>query len=89
MLNHKFGGMQESVLRFDEALCEIARKLLTATANYAGLERQFSTLKLTYGMLRTNLGAKKLENLHFVIDRWIIKLKQCNCSLHENTLFNK
>ena len=56
-------------LGFDEALYEIARKLLTATANSAGLERQFSTLKLTYGMLRTNLGAKKLENLHFVIDR--------------------
>ena len=52
-------------LGFDEALCEIASKLLTATANSAGLERQFSTLKLTYGMLRTNLGAEKAGKLAF------------------------
>ena len=43
---------------FDYALCDVAFKLVSAVANSAGIERQFSTMKLTFGTLRTQLGIK-------------------------------
>ena len=52
-------------LKFDASLCDLALQLATAVCNSAGLERQFSTLKLTYGSLRTNLPIEKAGKLAF------------------------
>ena len=48
---------------FDSSLCDFALKLAGAVCSSAGLERQFSTLKLTYGSLRTNLSVEKAGKL--------------------------
>jgi hypothetical protein len=53
-------------LGFDSNLCTVASQLTSAVANSGGLERQFSTLKLTYGSLRTNLGIEKAGKLTFI-----------------------
>ena len=39
---------------------------MCAVASTAGLERQFRTLRLTYGMLRTNLGVEKAGKVGFL-----------------------
>ena len=52
-------------LGFDNALCDVALKLVSAVANSAGLERQFSTMKLTFGTLRTQLGIEKAGKISF------------------------
>ena len=52
-------------LGFSQDLIDVATILLSAVANSACLERQFSTLKLTYGSLRTKLGVEKAGNLAF------------------------
>ena len=41
---------------FNPSLCDIALRLTSAVCSSAGLERQFSTLKLTYGSLRTHFS---------------------------------
>ena len=52
-------------LGYHGSLCKVALHLTSAVANSAGLERQFSTLKFTYGSLRTNLGVEKAGKLAF------------------------
>lgn len=53
-------------LGFNEGLVDVAEQLLTCSASSAGLERLFSTLKLTYGTLRSQLGADKAGKLAFL-----------------------
>ena len=43
-------------LGFSQDLIDVATSLLSVVANNSGLERQFSTLKLTWTKLRTKLG---------------------------------
>ena len=50
---------------FDSNLCDVALQLSTAVCSSAGLERNFSTLKLTYGSLRTNFSVEKAGKLAF------------------------
>ena len=50
---------------FSSALCIVARRVITAVPNSAGLERQFSTLRVTYGTLRNRLGVEKAGKLAF------------------------
>ena len=40
-------------------------KLVSAVANSAGSERQFSTMKLTFETLRTQLGIEKAGKISF------------------------
>lgn len=53
-------------LGFQEDLAKIAIPLVSAACTPAELERQFSTLSLTYGKLRTNLGTEKTGKLAFL-----------------------
>ena len=53
-------------LGFSDKLCDIAESIVGAIASTAGLERQFSTLGLTYGTLRTQLGVEKAGKLAFL-----------------------
>jgi hypothetical protein len=53
-------------LGFQEGLVEVAEQLLTCSASSAGLERLFSTLKMTYGTLRSQLGSDKAGKLAFI-----------------------
>ena len=51
------------LLGFDENLCKVGMMLVTAVANSTGLERQFSTMRVTiYGDLRQSLGVDTLFN---------------------------
>ena len=50
---------------FDMHLCNVALGLVTGVANSAGLERQFSTMRITYGTLRTRLSVEKAGKLAF------------------------
>ena len=52
-------------LGFHGPLCEVVLHVTSAIANSAGLERQFCTLKFTYGSLRTSLGVEKAGKLAF------------------------
>ena len=51
---------------FPPALCDLALRLHQATATSAALERQLSTLKLSYGSLRTRLGIERARKLSFI-----------------------
>jgi hypothetical protein len=55
---------------FNSKLVSIATQLASAIATSAGLERQFSTMKLTCGALRTNLGIEKAGKLSFLYRKW-------------------
>ena len=50
---------------FSDKLVTIALSLVTAVGSSAGLERQFSTLGMTYGKLRNQLGHEKAGQLAF------------------------
>ena len=63
-------------LGFDENLCQVAMMLVTAVANSAGLERQFSTMRATYGDLRQRLGVEKAGKItfcHRALHAWDMK----------------
>ena len=51
---------------FSPDLVTLALSALSAVPSSAGLERQFSTLGLRYGMLRTQLGFEKAGKLAFL-----------------------
>ena len=53
-------------LGFCPILAEIALSIVSAVPASAGLERHFSTLGLTYGKLRTQLGVEKAGKLAFL-----------------------
>jgi hypothetical protein len=53
-------------LGFPEDLCTIAQELLSSVCSSAGLERFFSTMRVTYGELRTQLGVEKSGKLSFL-----------------------
>ena len=53
-------------LGFSEKLCDIVESLVGAVASSVGLEMQFSTLGLTYGTLRSQLGVEKAGKLAFL-----------------------
>jgi hypothetical protein len=57
-------------LGFSSSLVTVAVQLTSAVATSAGLERQFSTMKLTYGTLRTRLGIAKAGKLSFLFRKW-------------------
>ena len=71
-------------LGFSEKLCEIAESLVGGSASSAGLERHFSTLRMTYGTLRTSLGSEKAGKLAFLY-------RELNCywSLRKKHYSNK
>ena len=50
---------------FDSGLCDMALRLVTDVANSAGLERRFSTMRVTYGLLQASLGVEKAGKLAF------------------------
>lgn len=57
---------------FDNDLAEIAQDLGSCICNSAGLERSFSTMRVTYGELRSNLDvsrAGKLTFLHRILSK--------------------
>ena len=49
----------------DNGLWDVALRLVTGVANSAGLERQFSAMRVTYGLLRASLGVEKAGKLAF------------------------
>ena len=51
---------------FPPTLCDMCMRLHQTTATSAALERQLSTLKLSYGTLRTRLGVQRARKLAFV-----------------------
>ena len=51
---------------FPSRLVVFAIDLHACVPSTAGLERQFRTLRLTYGMLRTNLGVEKAGKVGFL-----------------------
>ena len=51
---------------FPPLLADLVVSLLSASPSAAGLERLFRTLRLTYGLLRTNLGAEKAGKVGFL-----------------------
>ena len=53
-------------LGFCPILAEIALSIVSSVPASAGLERHFSTLGLTYGKLRTQLGVEKAGKLAFL-----------------------
>ena len=53
-------------LGFDSKLIAVSLPLVTATGASAGIERQFSTLGMTYGKLRNQLGHEKAAKLAFM-----------------------
>ena len=53
------------IFGFCPALSNVARRLISGVPNSAGLERQFSTLRVTYGTLRNSLGVEKAGKLAF------------------------
>ena len=50
---------------FPAELCDMANRLLSCEATFASIERLFSTLRVTYGLLRSELGVKKAGELTF------------------------
>lgn len=55
---------------FPGELCDMACRLMVCMATSASLERCFSTVRITYGMLRTRLGVEKAGKLAFLY-RWL------------------
>ena len=53
-------------LGFSSDLSAIAISLVCAVGSAGGIERQFSTLGMTYGNLRVNLGNEKAGKLAFL-----------------------
>ena len=53
-------------LGFSASLVDLAVQLHSTAASSAGVERQFSTLRITYGMLRARLGIEKVGKLRFL-----------------------
>ena len=53
-------------LGFPSRLADFAVRVLSIVPSTAGLERLFSTLRLTYGLLRTNLGVEKAGKVGFL-----------------------
>jgi len=53
-------------LGFHEGLVDAAFHLLSSAVFSAGLERLFSSMRLTYGTLRTQLGVEKAGKLAFL-----------------------
>ena len=51
---------------FPSALVDVAVRLSSTVASSAGLERQFSTLRMTYGLLRTRLVVEKAGKVGFL-----------------------
>ena len=51
---------------FNPAFAEAAGALVASVASSAGLERQFSTLGMSYGKLRANLDSQKAGKLAFL-----------------------
>ena len=51
---------------FPSALVDVAVRLSSTVASSAGLERQFSTLRMTYGLLRARLGVEKAGKVGFL-----------------------
>ena len=80
LFGESYSGVKPSVwwktgrrIGFSDKLCEIAESLVGGIASSAGLERQFSTLGMTYGTLRTSLGPEKAGKLAFLY-------RELNCS---------
>ena len=69
---------------FADKLVTIALSLVTAVGLSAGLERQFSTLGMTYGKLRNQLGHEKAGQLAFCYrqlnknNQLLLYLSMCN-----------
>ena len=60
-------------LGFDKKSVDLAASLVSACPAASGLERCFSTLGLTYGKLRAQLGVEKAGKLAFLFK----KLNSC------------
>ena len=53
-------------LGFNSNLIEVATSITTCVASSGGLERQFSTLGMNYGKLRSNLEVQKSGRIAFL-----------------------
>ena len=53
-------------LGFPPLLTDLAIKLHSINASSAGLERHLSTMRITYGMLRTRMGVEKARKVSFL-----------------------
>jgi hypothetical protein len=51
---------------FPDKLCDLAVRLHQTMATTAALERHLSTMRLTYGTLRTRLGVEQAKKLSFI-----------------------